>query len=83
MLGAGVYMAAGLFFPPAMAILPGLQNALGGALASNNPLATFLGLSGISGMNVLSGFVPQKRLQMLTHMEYRSKFLIQQPTLKV
>lgn len=59
MLGAGVYMAAGLFFPPAMAILPGLQNALGGALASNNPLATFLGLSGISGMNVLSGFVPQ------------------------
>ena len=60
MLGAGVYMAAGLFFPPAMAILPGLQNALGGALASNNPLATFLGLSGISGMNVLSGFVPQK-----------------------
>lgn len=60
MLGAGVYMAAGMFFPPAMAILPGLQNALGGALASNNPLATFLGLSGISGMNVLSGFVPQK-----------------------
>lgn len=66
MLGAGVYMAAGLFFPPAMAILPGLQNALGGALDSNNPfnpLATFLGLSGISGMNVLSGFVPQKIVQ--------------------
>lgn len=60
MLGAGVYMAAGLFFPPAMAILPGLENALGGALMSNNPLATFLGLSGMSGMNVLSGFVPQK-----------------------
>lgn len=60
MLGAGVYMAAGLFFPPAMAILPGLEHAMGGALMSNNPLATFLGLSGISGMNVLSGFVPQK-----------------------
>lgn len=59
MLGAGVYMAAGLFFPPAMAILPGLENALGGALMSSNPLATFLGLSGMSGMNVLSGFVPQ------------------------
>ncbi len=60
MLGAGVYMAAGLFFPPAMAILPGLENALGGAMLSSNPIATFLGLSGISGMNVLSGFVPQK-----------------------
>lgn len=60
MLGAGIYMAAGLFFPPAMAILPGLQNALGGALISSNPLATFLGLSGMSGMNILSGFVPQK-----------------------
>lgn len=60
MLGAGVYMAAGLFFPPAMAVLPGLENALGGALLSSNPLATFLGLSGMSGMNVLSGFVPQK-----------------------
>ncbi|MBQ0142854.1 MAG: ATP-binding protein, partial [Prevotellaceae bacterium] len=60
MLGAGVYMAAGLFFPPAMAILPGLEHAMGGALMSNNPLATFLGLSGISGMNVLSGFVPQR-----------------------
>lgn len=60
MLGAGVYMAAGLFFPPAMAILPGLENALGGAMMSSNPLATFLGLSGMSGMNVLSGFVPQK-----------------------
>lgn len=60
MLGAGVYMAAGLFFPPAMAILPGLEHAMGGALISNNPLATFLGLSGISGMNVLSGFVPQR-----------------------
>lgn len=59
MLGAGVYMAAGLFFPPAMAILPGLGNALGGALMSSNPLATFLGLSGMSGMNILSGFVPQ------------------------
>lgn len=60
MLGAGVYMAAGLFFPPAMAILPGLGNALDGALMSSNPLATFLGLSGMSGMNVLSGFIPQK-----------------------
>lgn len=60
MLGAGVYMAAGLFFPPAMAVLPGLDNALGGALMSSNPLATFLGLSGMSGMNVLSGFVPQR-----------------------
>lgn len=59
MLGAGIYMAAGLFFPPAMAILPGLENAFGGALMSSNPLATFLGLSGVSGMNVLSGFVPQ------------------------
>lgn len=59
MLGAGVYMAAGLFFPPAIAILPGVQNALSGALVSSNPLATFLGLSGMSGMNVLSGFVPQ------------------------
>lgn len=58
MLGAGIYMAAGLFFPPAMAILPGLGNALEGATLSSNPLATFLGLSGISGMNVLSGFVP-------------------------
>ena len=60
MLGAGVYMAAGLFFPPAMAILPGLGNALDGAMLASNPLATFLGLSGISGMNVLSGFIPQK-----------------------
>ena len=63
MLGAGGYMAAGLFFPPAMAILPGLENALGGALMSSNPLATFLGLSGMSGMNVLSGFVPQVTTQ--------------------
>lgn len=60
MLGAGIYMAAGLFFPPAMAILPGLGNALNGAMMANNPLATFLGLSGISGMNVLAGFIPQK-----------------------
>lgn len=59
MLGAGLYMSAGLFFPPAMAILPGLGMALNGALASSNPLATFLGLSGMSGMNILSGFVPQ------------------------
>lgn len=59
MLGAGIYMSAGLFFPPAMAILPGLGMALNGALASSNPLATFLGLSGMSGMNILSGFVPQ------------------------
>lgn len=60
MLGAGIYMAAGLFFPPAMAILPGLGNAFNGAMLSSNPLATFLGLSGMSGMNVLSGFIPQK-----------------------
>lgn len=60
MMGAGIYMAAGLFFPPAMAILPGLDKALGGAMMSSNPLATFLGLSGMSGMNVLSGFVPQQ-----------------------
>lgn len=60
MLGAGLYMAAGLFFPPAMAILPGLSNAFGGAMMSSNPLATFLGLSGMSGMNVLSGFIPQR-----------------------
>ena len=58
MLGAGLYMSAGLFFPPALAILPGLGMALQGAVGSSNPLATFLGLSGISGMNVLSGFVP-------------------------
>ena len=60
MLGAGVYMAAGLFFPPALAILPGLEKALDGALLSSNPLATFLGLSGVSGMNILTGFVPQR-----------------------
>lgn len=60
MLGAGVYMAAGLFFPPAMAILPGLENALNAAALADNPLATFLGLSGMSGMNVLSGFIPRK-----------------------
>lgn len=60
LLGAGVYMAAGLFFAPAIAILPGLEKALDGALMSSNPLATFLGLSGVSGMNVLSGFVPQR-----------------------
>lgn len=59
MLGAGIYMAAGLFFPPAMAILPGLGTALSGAMLSSNPMATFLGLSGMSGMNILSGFVPQ------------------------
>lgn len=59
LLGAGLYMSAGLFFPAAMAILPGLGMALNGALASSNPLATFLGLSGMSGMNILSGFVPQ------------------------
>lgn len=60
LLGAGVYMAAGLFFPPAIAVLPGLERALSGAFMSKNPLATFLGLSGMSGMNVLSGFVPQR-----------------------
>ena len=59
MLGAGLYMAAGLFFPPAMAILPGLGTAFTGAMLSSNPMATFLGLSGMSGMNILSGFVPQ------------------------
>lgn len=59
MLGAGIYMAAGLFFPPAMAILPGLGSAFTGAMLSSNPMATFLGLSGMSGMNILSGFVPQ------------------------
>lgn len=59
MLGAGLYMAAGLFFPPAMAILPGLGSAFKGAMNSSNPMATFLGLSGMSGMNILSGFVPQ------------------------
>ena len=59
MLGAGLYMAAGLFFPPAMAILPGLSTAFTGAMLSSNPMATFLGLSGMSGMNILSGFVPQ------------------------
>lgn len=59
MLGAGLYMAAGLFFPPAMAILPGLGTAFTGAMLSSNPMAPFLGLSGMSGMNILSGFVPQ------------------------
>lgn len=58
MLGAGLYMSAGFLFPPALAILPGLGKALNGAMVSDNPLATFLGLSGMSGMNILSGFVP-------------------------
>lgn len=59
MLGAGLYMSAGFLFPPALAILPGLGNALSGAMQSSSPLTTFLGLSGMSGMNILSGFVPQ------------------------
>ena len=59
LLGAGLYMSAGFLFPPALAIMPGIEKALDGALLSSNPLATFLGLSGMSGMNILSGFVPQ------------------------
>lgn len=58
MIGAGIYMAAGLYFPPAMALLPGLDHVFGGAM-SGNPLASFLGMSGMTGMNILTGFVPQ------------------------
>lgn len=59
-LGAGLALSAGFLFPPALAILPGIEGILTGAVASSAPLATFLGLSGVSGMSMLSGFIPQK-----------------------
>lgn len=67
LLGAGLTMCAGFFFPPALAVLPGIEGILAGSLSSSAPVATFLGLSGMSGMNVLSGFVPQN-----TRSEYHS-----------
>lgn len=60
MLGAGVMMAAAFLFPPAVAVLPCLKGALAAAAVSAAPLSTFLGLSGMSGMNTLMGFVPSK-----------------------
>lgn len=59
-LTAGLALGAAFFFPPALALLPGAGVAVGGALASSCPLATFLGLSGAAGINVLAGFIPQK-----------------------
>lgn len=60
LLGAGLATAAAFLFPPALALLPGAQSIISGTLASSAPFATFLGLSGMSGMQTVAGFVPQK-----------------------
>ena len=60
LLGAGVTMAASWMFPPAMALIPGIKTMAEMALSTDNPIWTFMGLSGASGMSVLSGFVPKK-----------------------
>lgn len=60
MLGAGITMSAALFAPAAVAILPAIGKAAEVASLTNSPIATFLGLSGVSGVNILSGFIPSK-----------------------
>ena len=60
LLGAGVTMAASWMFPPAMALIPGIKTMAEMALSTDNPIWTFMGLSGASGMSVLLGFVPKK-----------------------
>lgn len=60
LLTAGLSLAAAYFFPPALSLLPGANAIINGTLESSTPLATFLGLSGMSGMQLLAGFIPTK-----------------------
>ncbi len=60
LLTAGLSMAALSFCPSALAVLPGVEKILETASASSKPLTTFLGLSGVAGAQLLSGFIPHK-----------------------
>lgn len=60
LLFTGLSMAAATFFPPALAMLPGVEQIFRAASVSSKPLTTFFGLSGVAGAQLLSGFIPHK-----------------------